>query len=57
MTNGDRIRAMADEELAAMASRRISCVWCPVNGCYEGDSDECIAALLAWLRSPVEDAE
>ena len=55
-TNGDKIREMTDEELAAMASRMISCFWCPVNGCYGCEPDECIAALLAWLRSPVEES-
>lgn len=57
-TNGDRIRAMTDEELAEAASGMIVCVWCPVPGCDSIlDLDECRDAWLAWLRSPAEESE
>lgn len=54
ITNGDRIRSMTDEELAAMASRMITCLWCPVNDCCGCEPDECTKAWLAWLRAPAE---
>lgn len=57
-TNADRIRAMTDEELAAaMASRMITCLWCPVKDCCGYEPDGCTEALLTWLRSPVEETE
>lgn len=56
-TNGDRIRAMTDEQLAEMASSRmITCLWCPVKDCRGCEPDECTGALLAWFRSPVEES-
>lgn len=54
-TNGDRIRAMTDEELAKLLSTgaficgRLKDVCEDMPGC-----EEC---LLAWLRSPVEESE
>lgn len=56
-TNGDKVRAMTDKELAAMASRMITCLWCPVKDCCGCEPDECTAALLDWLRSPVEESK
>lgn len=55
-TNGDKIRAMTDEELAEKASRSITCLWCPVGYCCGCEPDECTKELLAWLRSPVEES-
>ena len=50
MTNGDKIRAMTDEELAKILNggcpqRRAKC-----NG-------RCGTCWLEWLRSPVEESE
>lgn len=49
MTNGDRIRAMTDEELADI-------ICCPINGdtglCL-GIYD-CLACCLKWLKQPAE---
>jgi hypothetical protein len=49
MTNGDRIRAMTDEELTDI-------ICCPFNGDTElclGIYD-CIACCLKWLKQPCE---
>lgn len=54
-TNGDSIRTMTDEELAEAACGMIICFWCPVKGCRGCAPDECKEALLAFLRSPVEE--
>ena len=47
VTNGDRIRAMSDEELAEF---NISCPFideeCTMKGCY--------ACILEWLKQPCE---
>lgn len=56
LTNGDRIRAMADRELAEAATRMIICFWCPVKGCCGCGPDECTEKLFTWLRSPVEES-
>lgn len=52
MTNADRIRAMTDEELAAL-------VPCPGDGgCDNKDKWDCKECCLSWLQQPVkEDAE
>ena len=59
MTNGDRIRAMTDEELAWYIARAtITCRRCPaVNSCeikyptYTG-CEKCVAD---WLKQPAEE--
>lgn len=56
LTNGDKIRAMTDRELAEKASGMIVCFWCPVKGCRGCAPDECTEAFLTWLRSPVEES-
>lgn len=45
ITNGDRIRAMSDEELAEFLD------FCPYNGCEEAD---CIKCISNWLKQPAE---
>ena len=58
ITNADRIRAMTDEELAKAITKSIICLGCPILGdCYGKEPADCKAALLAWLRSPVEKSE
>lgn len=57
-TNGDRIRAMTDEELAKKASVRTFCIACPVTGCDANIGlNQCRDTWLAWLRAPVEESE
>lgn len=46
MTDGDRIRAMSDEELADWLD------FCPYNGCEEADCNKCI---LNWLKQPAKE--
>lgn len=48
MTNGDRIRAMSDEELAEFNS------FCPFID-EECARKGCITCVLEWLKQPVED--
>lgn len=51
-TNGDRIRAMSDEELAKELGKRVDCGWCPIiKGLY---NVPCEDALLLWLKQPAE---
>ncbi len=51
VTNGDRIRSMSDEELAAI-------IMCPhdppLTGCEDWDSTNCVAYCLDWLKLPAE---
>ena len=62
MTNADRIRAMSDEELAAVARRQIACgrdffpcgVVCG-GQCEANDSEECYREVIAWLQQPAEE--
>ena len=56
-TNGDRIRAMSDEELCKFLG---ACKFCDIceEGCdnctYNGDCDK---RLLEWLRQPAKEEE
>ena len=47
-TNGDRIRAMSNEELAE------SMLLCPMRLDYECQEEDCKTCLLDWLNSPAE---
>lgn len=49
-TNGDRIRAMTDEELAECA-KNYMCPPQPVESCCSN----CKRCWLSWLRSPVKE--
>lgn len=53
-TNGDRIRAMTDEELAGMIMGA-PLICAKIKLC--GDKSGCEECCLDWLRSPVEDSE
>lgn len=60
-TNGDRVRAMSDEELVKFFSRCIvSCgsVCIEKEGCYDGkscyDIKSCYDGMLAWLKQEAE---
>jgi hypothetical protein len=59
VTNGDRIRAMTDDEelLSAIGLECYRCAYC--NGeCDSGYGEGCIAGNLEWLKQEVsEDAE
>ena len=56
MTNGDKIRAMTDEELAKMVSNHVCRIVkpdgkdCP-KGFYFGKCDKCV---IAWLKQEVQ---
>ena len=55
LTNGDRIRAMSNEELAEYMSYITECDDCPVNKiCYESTEKKMKDILLDWLTSPAE---
>ena len=57
VSNGDRIRAMSDEELAEkMCGHAIDTI-CDIvcdGECCTGTEDGCIAKLLDWLKQPAE---
>ncbi len=50
LTNGDKIRAMTNEELADFVASE----GCPTEGTC---CDTCTNCWLKWLRSPVEESE
>ena len=50
-TNGDKIRAMTDEELARLLCTAMTCDECPrSDGCYKGHH-----GWLNWLKQEVEE--
>lgn len=55
-TNGDKIRASSDEQLATAYADAIKCDQCLiVYDCMEiRRSKKCICKLIAWLQSPAE---
>ena len=63
MTNGDRIRAMTDEEFAAYMVNDPTGVFCDdhtkCRGRYEAgkaiQEDICVKCALEWLRKPAEE--
>lgn len=56
MTNGDRIRAMSDEELeASIISVHLGyCPWCNRNCEYNGEHG-CDTCISNWLKQPAEE--
>lgn len=58
MKNGDRIRAMTDEELADVMSDNTCCAECFLpERCNLRAGETCKGRWLRWLRSPVEESE
>lgn len=53
MTNGDRIRAMTDEELVRSRVGEILCEMIPHDDCPGGDV-RCKDCLIKWLGSPAK---
>lgn len=53
MTNGDRIRAMTDEELVRSRLGEILCEMIPHEDCPGGDV-RCKDCLIKWLGSPAK---
>ena len=55
MTNGDRIRAMTDEELAEFILDKRENGTCFNNKCYHNDPNKgCDDCTLEWLKQPAE---
>lgn len=65
MTNGDKIRAMSDNEYADWLCGHLICGGCPVyakcgresrkcGGC--ASTEDCFNRLLGWLEAPVEES-
>ena len=53
MTNGDRIRAMTDEELAGFIDISFDCrMECPAKELCETTYGGCVDAMMAWLKQP-----
>lgn len=55
MTNGDRIRAMTDEELSDSEFCEVICDDIP--RCLLGGVDTCRECRIKWLGSPAKDKE
>ena len=53
-SQGDKIRAMSDEELAEFLKRYMSCGLCDARDRKNGCKD-CEALLLQWLKSEVKE--
>ena len=56
ITNGDRIRAMSDEELAEL----ISSDWCEIvcgPETYNCQYEDCQGKILNWLRQEAKESE
>lgn len=54
MTNGDKIRAMTDEELCAFILDKQEKGHCFNNKCYHNDPDKgCDDCTLEWLKQEV----
>ena len=54
MTNGDKIRAMTDKELASAMFIGMECGACPCSDkCRKGSF--CRDTILEWLKQPAED--
>ena len=51
MTNGDRIRAMSDEELVKFFEKNVDCCGCMLYGDCTGP---CPENWLNWLKQPAE---
>jgi hypothetical protein len=56
-TNGDKIRAMSDEDLVMVIWKSL-CGFCPHNGegnyCNKMTAKTCIEVSLEWLKKEVE---
>lgn len=57
MTNGDRLRAMSDMELAAMFDNMIQdCEYCNLyEDCFQNIDVPCKVMYLKWLREEVKE--
>ena len=53
-TNGDKYRAMTDEELAYSFAISTSCHRCPVQDCGGGQLN-CVDIWLDWLKQEVQE--
>jgi len=59
MTNGDKIRAMTDEELAKWLAEHSKCLdTCPAFIiCAAWTKDECKKSFMKWLKQESEETE
>lgn len=54
MTNGDKIRAMSDEEIAKQIARYLDCDRCPFLKGPCANYENCYEVFLHWLKQPAE---
>jgi hypothetical protein len=61
-TNGDRIRAMSDEDMYEWARKQIGCGFdffpCGVvcdGKCNSYSEEDCKAKIMEWIKQPVEE--
>lgn len=50
-TNGDKMRAMSDEELAAWCRDCVSCAVCPMLSACNGNIHTCTARWLGYMKA------
>ena len=55
MTNGDRIRAKTDEELAEWCAQEADCPHSSARNMCAAYGDVCYRCLLDWLKQEVKD--
>jgi hypothetical protein len=56
-TQGDKLRAMSDKELAAEIGKFMPCSICPLDSCKaraNNSMNNCVKHWRDWLKSPVE---
>ena len=56
-TNGDRYRAMSDEELARVLNSVEVCENRPLEHCYMASDEKCIACTFDWLKQPAKEVK
>ena len=57
-TQGDKLRAMSDEELAEFFLDYVACADCPVGDAQcKREFARCKIAALGWLRQEVDDGD
>ena len=55
-SNGDRIRAMSDEELAVFLHTSFSCYGCPARIVCESADLDCDDIVFDWIKQPYKEA-
>ena len=54
MTNGDKMRAMSDEELAVWCRDAVSCAVCPMLSACNGNITTCTSRWYGYLKAAAD---